>query len=124
MRQRHHGPFCLCVSDKMSLLLRSKTISSPHLLFLLPAVCSEEEWAEMIAHCGYDAISIRDARYNQVVHMMTAAKGAEPFYQLDNPARSEGLELARELDSKAATVSTVVRLMDSLFPDLVITMHT
>lgn len=56
--------------------------------------------------CGYeDSMYLRDARYHQVVHMMTAACGAEEFYQLDNPARSEGKELARELDRKAATVS-------------------
>lgn len=57
--------------------------------------------------CGYhDSIHLRDARYDQVVHMMTAANGAEAFYQLDNnPARSEGLELARDLDSRAANVS-------------------
>ena len=51
-------------------------------------------------------MAIRDARYNQVVHMMTAAKGAEKFYQLDNnPSRSEGLAMARDLDTKAANVS-------------------
>lgn len=56
--------------------------------------------------CGYDSIRLRDARYDQVVHMMTAASGAENFYQLDNnPSRSEGLVLAREMDNKAATVS-------------------
>ena len=62
---------------------------------------------EIMWQCGYhDSVLLRDARYNQVIHMMTAAKGAESFYQLDNnPSRSEGLELAREMDTKAATVS-------------------
>lgn len=56
--------------------------------------------------CGFnDSIYLRDARYDQVVHMMTSANGAEAFYQCDNPARSEGLALARDLDSKAAIVS-------------------
>ncbi len=54
---------------------------------------------------GWDSIQLRDARYDQVVHMMTAASGAEQFYQLaNNSARSEGIELARELDTKAAQV--------------------
>ena len=35
--------------------------------------------------------------------MMSAARGAEQFYTIDHHAsRSEGLELARELDLKAA----------------------
>ena len=37
---------------------------------------------------------------------VTAAKGAEAFYQLENnKTRSEGLDLARELDDKACQVS-------------------
>ncbi len=73
----------------------------------LGAVCPVDEWQELISGLDYDSIRLRDARYDQVVHMMTAAKGAEPFYQLDNNAtRSEGLELARELDTKAALVHT------------------
>lgn len=60
----------------------------------------------MIAELGHDSISLRDSRYNQVVHMMSAARGAEKFYHLDNnPARSEGLDLAKKLDKAAAMVS-------------------
>jgi len=59
----------------------------------------------MIKPLGYDTFQLRDARYDQVIHMVTAANGAEPFYQLsNNPSRSEGLELARERDCKAAQV--------------------
>lgn len=71
-----------------------------------PTVCSEEEWQELITSLGYDSIQLRDARYDQVVHLMTAANGAESFYQLsNNSVRSEGIELARTLDNKAAQVS-------------------
>ncbi|XP_064392262.1 TRPL translocation defect protein 14-like isoform X1 [Halichondria panicea] len=67
------------------------------------AFCPAEEWHEIISSLGWDSIQLRDARYDQVVHMMTAASGAEQFYQLaNNSARSEGIELARELDTKAA----------------------
>ena len=60
----------------------------------------------MIGTLGYDSVQLRDARYDHVVHMMTAANGAEEFYHLgNNPTRSEGLELARDRDSKAAMVS-------------------
>ena len=70
------------------------------------SVCPAEEWQELISGLGWDSIQLRDARYDQVVHMMTAANGAEQFYHLANNAtRSEGLELARELDTKAAQVS-------------------
>ena len=53
-------------------------------------------------------MELRDNRYDQVVHMVTAASGAESFYQLDNnSARSEDLDQARERDTKAAEVGTV-----------------
>lgn len=69
-------------------------------------VLSDEAWAKMVESCGYDLVELRDTRYHQVVHMTTAADGAEEFYQLrNNPVRTEGLELAREMDKKAALVS-------------------
>ena len=41
--------------------------------------------------------------YLQVIHMITAAKGAEKFYTLENStSRSEDLDTARMLDTKAA----------------------
>lgn len=46
-------------------------------------------------------MEIRDKRYNAVIHMVTAATGAEAFYTLDNnTARSESMAKARELDYK------------------------
>ena len=43
----------------------------------------------------------------------SAAKGAEEFYQVtNNAARSEGLELARELDTKAAQVGPLLPQCD------------
>ena len=72
--------------------------------FLFP-VCTKEEWDAIIASVGYDRVQLRDERYDQVIHMMTAANGAEAFYQLsNNKTRSEGLELAIERDKKAADV--------------------
>lgn len=44
---------------------------------------------------------IRDSRYDMVIHMVTAANGAEKFYTLENnKARTEGIPLAIELDNK------------------------
>jgi len=46
---------------------------------------------------------LRDNRYDQIIHMVTAANGAEKYYTLDtNSVRTEGLELAREIDKKCA----------------------
>ena len=68
-------------------------------------VSSEEEWQGIVASKGLDSVQLRDKRYDQVVHMVTAANGAEQFYQSsNNPTRWEGLQLAREQDSKAAEV--------------------
>lgn len=50
---------------------------------------------------GWSTIQLRDRRYEAVIHMMTAANGAETFYQNDSSgARSETLEEAREIDKK------------------------
>eukprot|EP00802_Teleaulax_amphioxeia_P001854 Tamp_01856.p1 GENE.Tamp_01856~~Tamp_01856.p1 ORF type:complete len:318 (-),score=72.79 Tamp_01856:3422-4375(-) len=50
-----------------------------------------------------DAVSACDARYSGVVHLVTAADGAEEHYNLDSNAegvRSESVEQARDLDKK------------------------
>ncbi len=85
-------------------------------LFNVRLVCQADEWQEIMSNLNTDSIRLRDARYDQVVLMMTAANGAEPFYQLDNNAsRSEGLELARELDTKAAQVQPTPQTGYTLF---------
>lgn len=45
-----------------------------------------------------DELSIRDGRYDGVLHLVTAACGAEDHYSLDNnEARSESVEVARDV---------------------------
>lgn len=67
------------------------------------AYIPREQWEEILSENGLDEVELRDNRYNQVIHMITAAKGAEEFYTLENhTSRSEGLETARMLDTKAA----------------------
>ncbi len=54
---------------------------------------------------GLDSVQLRDARYDHVIHMVTAAIGAEAFYQVtNNDTRKEGIEQARERDTKSAQV--------------------
>ena len=94
---------CSDIVDNNNFLYTFK-IFLPSLTFFL-IVCSPEDWQKILSGVGCPSIQLRDARYDQVVHMVTAANGAEEFYQLANNAtRSESFELARELDTKAAQV--------------------
>ncbi|RWS07739.1 uncharacterized protein B4U79_14730 [Dinothrombium tinctorium] len=67
------------------------------------AYMSKESYNKALKANSWNTVELRDNRYNQVVHLVTAAKGAEDFYNIaDNPCRTEGLELARELDTLTA----------------------
>ncbi|KAF8766346.1 TRPL translocation defect protein 14 like protein [Argiope bruennichi] len=67
------------------------------------AFIPKDVWENMLAANGWNAVQLRDNRYNQVVHLITAANGAEEFYNVeDNSCRTEGLDLARERDRRAA----------------------
>lgn len=58
-------------------------------------------WQALLDELGLSDIKLRDARYDAVIHMVSAAIGAEQFYTTENnSARTEGLELAREIDNK------------------------
>jgi len=64
-----------------------------------------EHWAEMCKMNDWNNVELRDGRYNQVIHMVSAAKGAEQFYDNQNHVtRHESLELARQLDDLTAQV--------------------
>lgn len=59
------------------------------------AYMSKEEWDEMCKRINVDTFHLRETRYNQIIHMVTAADGAEKFYtQSNNSTRSEGIEEA------------------------------
>jgi len=63
------------------------------------AYMSEESWDRVLKRNALNAVELRDNRYDQVVHLVTAANGAEDYYNTeDNPMRKEGLELARARD--------------------------
>ncbi|MBP5327997.1 MAG: AAA family ATPase [Bacteroidales bacterium] len=67
----------------------------------LRAYLDDDMWQELLRQSGYSVVELRDARYSAVIHMATAAKGAEEFYTLgNNTARSESPELARAIDDK------------------------
>lgn len=65
----------------------------------LKAYMSGELWSDLLSALGKSVVELRDARYAAVIHMATAAKGAERFYTLgNNAARSETPEQARAID--------------------------
>ncbi|XP_063359658.1 TRPL translocation defect protein 14 isoform X2 [Cydia amplana] len=67
------------------------------------AFISKEKWEAMLNANSWNSVELRDNRYNHIVHMVSAANGAEDFYSTeDHACRSEGVELARELDYNAA----------------------
>lgn len=62
------------------------------------AYMGEDEYHAMLARFKVDHAQMRD-RYQMVIHLVTAANGAEAFYtRANNSARSETAELARKLD--------------------------
>jgi len=67
------------------------------------AFITMEEWDLMCKRNGWNAVDMRDNRYDQVIHMVSAAKGAEEYYTTEEHAtRSEGVELARLRDDRAS----------------------
>lgn len=50
-----------------------------------------------------DERSLRDGRYDGILHLVTAACGAEEHYSLENnEARSESVEMARDVSNYAS----------------------
>ena len=65
------------------------------------AYLGKEAFDEVCEENGWTVPGLRDRRYNAVVHLVTAADGAEKFYTLENnKARRESAEEAKELDRK------------------------
>ena len=64
----------------------------------IKAFTRPELYKEIIKETGLSEIELRDS-YDAVFHMLTAAKGAEEFYTLENnAARTETAEQARQAD--------------------------
>lgn len=70
------------------------------------AYMKPEMWEDITHAVGTTTEELRDGRYDAVLHLVSAADGAEQFYTTNNNAsRNEaadekGLEIARELDKK------------------------
>lgn len=61
----------------------------------------QEDWDEMLEKIGWTETAIRDQRYDCVIHMVTAAIGAEQHYNFEsNNIRTEQADQARMIDRK------------------------
>jgi hypothetical protein len=59
------------------------------------------QWQAVIDDLGLNSTMMKDNRYEGVIHLVTAADGAEDFYEMDgNAARFDTLETARAQDLK------------------------
>jgi hypothetical protein len=65
------------------------------------AYISKENWQALLDDMGVNIVMLRDNRYDGVMHMVTAADGAEKFYaSLNNEARYESVAEAVEKDKR------------------------
>jgi len=68
------------------------------------AYLSGNDWEVLKAkNPAWNEVDLRDNRYDQIIHMVTAANGAEQFYSLENNVtRTESIEVAREIDARCS----------------------
>ena len=62
------------------------------------AYVTRSQWQALMDDLGVTIVQIRENRYDAVIHMVTAADGAEDFYATQVEARYESAEEAREKD--------------------------
>lgn len=72
----------------------------------ISAYLTSDDWQKIIGEVGCTQTQLRDERYDAVLHLVSAADGAEQFYTTANNAQrleqadEKGLQIARELDKK------------------------
>ena len=65
------------------------------------AYLTEQQFEIFLDEMKETVVGLRDRRYDAVLHLATAAKGAEDFYTTaNNNTRTEPLEVARQVDDK------------------------
>ena len=65
------------------------------------AYTDDNVWQAILDETGWSTIQLRDRRYEAVIHLMTAAEGAEQFYTSENNnARYESPQEARDIYKK------------------------
>ena len=67
----------------------------------IAAYMNNDTWQALLDEMGLNEVDVRDKRYDAVLHLCTAAKGAEKFYTCENnSSRTENFDQARALDDK------------------------
>lgn len=67
----------------------------------IAAYMSEPMWEALLDEMELNEVDVRDKRYDAVLHLCTAAKGAEKLYTCaNNSSRTETLEQAAAIDDK------------------------
>ncbi|GFO43175.1 trpl translocation defect protein 14 [Plakobranchus ocellatus] len=67
------------------------------------AYLPREDWEKIKEKNSWNEVDLRDNRYNQVIHMVSAARGAEAFYTIvGHKTRKEDFDGARQLDTITA----------------------
>ncbi len=101
----------LDIEDKFTRM--AETISRPVLIVCdrgamdISAYMNPGLWAKITAECGTSSSELREKRYDAVLHLVSAADGAEQFYTTaNNSERTEGIQLAREIDKKVINAWT------------------
>lgn len=64
------------------------------------AYVSRSEWQALMDDLNMSVVMMRDNRYDGVLHMVTAADGAQEFYGLSNEARYESASEATTKDKR------------------------
>ncbi|KAJ8602684.1 hypothetical protein CTAYLR_003756 [Chrysophaeum taylorii] len=84
-----------CSADKHSVLLCDRGTMD------VLAYVGQDAFLEILEENAWTVPQLRDKRYNAVIHLVTAAIGAEDFYTLENnKARMETPDEARSLDGR------------------------
>lgn len=67
----------------------------------IAAYMSKDMWEALLDEMGLNEVEVRDKRYDAVLHLCSAAKGAAEFYTCENnSSRTENIEQAVILDDK------------------------
>uniref|UniRef100_A0AC34QRX6 NadR/Ttd14 AAA domain-containing protein n=1 Tax=Panagrolaimus sp. JU765 TaxID=591449 RepID=A0AC34QRX6_9BILA len=81
------------IQDKNVLVICDRGAMDPS------AYMDSTNWQKLLKDCKLEQFELRENRYHQIVHMVSAADGAESYYtQLNNATRSEGLNQAISQD--------------------------
>lgn len=77
---------------------------------LWPAVDMSYLCVAQTTSMGLNDLSLRDGRYDGILHMVTAACGAEEHYSLENnEARSESIDAAKQVSEKPTKLAIASR---------------